>query len=91
MFHLVRCIVSIETALCSVGYIGVQNPMGRKLLDATVSQADSAGAGTNSAPAGYNTGAGTTSGRKLQDAAVGTGNGGSAVSVRHAWALHLPR
>ena len=55
--------------------------MGRKLLDATVSQDDSAGAGTNSAPAGYNTGAGTTSGRKLQDAVVGTGNGGSAVSV----------
>ena len=60
--------------------------MGRKLQDATVSQDDSAGAGTNSAPAGYNTGAGTTSGRKLQDAVVGTGNGGSAVSVRHVWA-----
>ena len=62
---------------------------------------DSAGTGTNSAPAGYNTGAtsdraasapmGSTSVRKLQDVVVGTGNGGSAVSVRHAWALHLPR
>ena len=63
--------------------------MGRKLQDATVSQDDSAGAGTNSAPAGSNTGAGSTSGRKLQDAVVGTGNGGSAVSVRHDWALAL--
>ena len=26
-------------------------------------------------------------GRKLQDAVVGTANGGSAVSVRHSWAL----
>ncbi len=66
--------------------------MGRKLKDASVAVGDSAGTGTNSAPAGYNSGAtsdraapapmGTTSGRKLQDAVVGTGNGGSAVSVR---------
>ena len=63
---------------------GCQNPMGRKLKDASVAVGDSAGTGTNSAPAGYNTGAGTTSGRKLQDAVVGTGNGGSAVSVRQA-------
>ena len=67
--------------------LGWQNPMGRKLLDASVAEDNSAGPGTNSAPAGYNTGAGTTSGRKLQDAVVGTGNGGSAVSVRHGWAF----
>ena len=60
--------------------------MGRKLLDASVAQDDSAGASTNSAPAGSNTGAATTSGRKLQDAVVGTANGGSAVSVRHGLA-----
>ena len=75
---------------------GWQNPMGRKLKDASVAVGDSAGTGTNSAPAGYNTGAssdraasapsGSTSGRKLQDAVVGTGDGGAAVSVRHAWA-----
>ena len=63
--------------------------MGRKLKDASVAVGDSAGTGTNSAPAGYNTGAGTTSGRKLQDAVVGTGNGGSAVSVRHKRLLVL--
>ena len=63
--------------------------MGRKLKDASVAVGDSAGTGTNSAPAGYNTGAGTTSGRKLQDAVVGTGNGGSAVSVRHGFCTYL--
>ncbi len=73
--------------------------MGRKLKDASVAVGDSAGTGTNSAPAGYNTGAtsdraapapmGSTSGRKLQDAVVGTGTGGAAVSVRHAWASAL--
>ena len=63
--------------------------MGRKLKDASVAVGDSAGTGTNSAPAGYNTGAGSTSGRKLQDAVVGTGDGGAAVSVRHAWASAL--
>ena len=56
--------------------------MGRKLLDASVAQDNAAGAGTNSGPAGSN-----TSGRKLQDAVVGTGGGGSAVSVRYGLAL----
>ncbi len=61
--------------------------MGRKLKDASVAVGDSAGTGTNSAPAGYNTGAGSTSGRKLQDAVVGTPtttSGATTTSVQPA-------
>ena len=86
-YHLVCHSGGVETALCSVGHAGVQNPMGRKLKDASVAVGDSAGTGTNSAPAGYNTGAGSTSGRKLQDAVVGTGDGGAAVSVCPVYGL----